>query len=498
MDILETFRAKTQRRDVAWFTFFLISGLLLISLAIMQPVGFVVLVVAVIVISCIPWVVVRARQIDLELWQWMLLIALSGYIVLNYGFENLALHVGGLPFIVSYALMYGCLGLALFAHPTLMSKAFKEPAMLFLMVLIFQCFFHLYFDLPRYKLWAVRDSTLFLDGLFLTLGLLWAMKRNNLTILLKLFVGIFIANLLYSYTLPWRDTLAAVSPKSGVFQEVPLMGDYRGNVVFLLVGALFCMLLAQYVVRWPRWTLMGLAVAQIFGIAIAQSRSMYVGLAVALIVLAFTGKGKASLQLGLVLFLAMIPLLMLTVSGIELQGRVGTVSMDFLTEHMKSITGARDMPGMSNDDRLEWFQQAIQSFYKHPWIGVGFGQPLLDVEDAKTGTAIRMPHNSNLTVLARLGMVGFVFWLAFLVYVSSMLFIGLRRRHRADKELADVILWLFIVFLAFMIEINCEPGLEFPSGAIPFYFFVGLTLGLIRWQIPNGHRDDSSHRVLAD
>jgi uncharacterized ion transporter superfamily protein YfcC len=59
-----------------------------------------------------------------------------------------------------------------------------------------------------------------------------------------------------------------------------------------------------------------------------------------------------------------------------------------------------------------------------------------------------------------------------------------RRRRLCDKLHADLILWLFIFYLIFMIVMHVEPGLEFPSAAIPFYFFVGLILGMIRWQIP--------------
>lgn len=491
-------RTKPLRGDVVWFGFCALAGLLLLWLAFVQPLAFVGLVAVLAVVGSVPWAISRASRIDLEPWQWMLLIALSGYMVLNYGFENLAFHMGGLPFIVSYALMYGSLALAIFAHPTLMTKTFKEPAMLCLLVLITQTVVHLYFDLPHYGLWAIRDSTIFMDSLFLALGLLWAMKWNNLVVFMKWLVPVFIVNLVYSYTLPWGESLGAVSPKSGVFQPIPLLGNYRGNVVFLLIGALYCLVLARYVVRWQRWVLMLLAVAQIFGLAIEQSRSMYVGLVLSLIVLALAGKGKESLKLSLVLCLAMAPLLMLTVSGVELQGRVGTVNMDFLTEHMRSITGERDMPGMSNQARMEWFQQALQSFYKHPWIGVGFGQPLLDVEDAKTGTAIRMPHNSSLTVLARVGVVGFVFWLFFLLYVAWTFWRGLRLRKHCDKQLADLILWLFLVFVAYLIEINVEPGLEFPSGAVPFYFFVGLSLGLIQWQMPARRREQLDDRVLRN
>jgi len=299
-------------------------------------------------------------------------------------------------------------------------------------------------------------------------------------------MGFFILDLAYSYTLPWGAALQSVSPKSGVFQEVALVGNYRGNVLYLLIGALFCLLLANYVVRWPRWVLMLLAVAQIFGLAIEQARAMYVGLVLALIVLALAGKARDSLKLASILCLALVPLLFLTVTGIEIQGRIGTVNMDFLSEHMKSITGARDTPGSTNEGRMDWYEQAYQKYRKHPWIGVGFGEPLLDVENSQS-TAIRMPHNSSFSILVRLGAIGFIFWVIFHLYVVKTFIYALRQRKRYDKQIADVVLWLFLCYLVFMIEISVEAGLEFPSGAVPFYFFVGLALGLIRFQ-PSARR----------
>ena len=59
--------------------------------------------------------IVLARRAGLELWQMLLLTALTGYMVLNYGFENLAIHLGGVPLIISYGLMYAAMVFAVFS-----------------------------------------------------------------------------------------------------------------------------------------------------------------------------------------------------------------------------------------------------------------------------------------------------------------------------------------------------------------------------------------------
>ena len=482
MAILDTFRAKAQRGDLASFAFFLLTGLLLTWLAITESLVFLVLVAAAALIGLGWWALVRARNVDLELWQWILLAALSGYMLLNYGFENLAIHIGGLPFIVSYAMMYGCLALAIHRHPSLWLKAAKDPGMIFLFILMLQVGLHLIVDLPKYGLWAIRDSTMVLDGLFVTLGLLWAMKRSNLLIFMKWLLAFLVVNLFYSYTLPWGEGIQGVSPKSGVFNEVALVGNYRGNVIFLMIGALFCLLLAQYVVRWPRWILMLLTVGQIFGLAIEQARAMYVSLVLSLIILALAGRAKESLRLTFILLLALLPVLFLTVSGIKIEGRVGEVNMDFLAEHMRSITGARNTPGSTNEGRMDWYEQAWRKYQDHPWVGVGFGQPLLDVDENQTGAAIRMPHNASLSILVRLGVVGLVFWVMFHLYILATFLYAYRQRKRYDPQTQATVLWLFLVYVVFIVEISVEAGLEFPSGAVPFYFLMGLTIGLIRYQ----------------
>ena len=477
--------------DVALFAAFFLVG----SLAMLYPfaaLGCLAVVAA--LVFC--WLALRyVRRAGLDAWQVVLLMALTGYVLLNYGFENLAIHLGRVPIIISYLLMFAAFALAAFSRPQLLMRAQKEPAMLCLLALLLLAFLHLVLDVPAHGLWAIRDASMFFDGIFLLLGLLWAMKGNSTIPLMKWLMVVLLLNAAYSFTFPFNETISAWSPKSGVFQEVPLLGSRGGNAIYLLAGALFYMSLARYVVRWPRWIVLLLAIAQLLGLAVIQGRAMYVGLAVVLVIFVLLGETGKSAKLLVMLSPAFAVVLLLTTLGIEIQGRVGPVRTDFFKDHVRNIVGAVGTPGSGVSDRIDWYKEAFQHVRAHPVVGEGFGVALISFIDLdRPGhAAVRQPHNSSLTVLARLGAVGFLFWAVFHLFVLKRFLYALRQRRHCDEQLADLIVWLFMVYVILMIEASVEPTFEFPSGSIPFYFFVGLALGLIRWQFGQRPRRATAH-----
>src|ERR1700685_259596 len=300
-----------------------------------------------------------------ELWQAPLLIALCGYMVLNYGFSNMAFHLGGIPLIASYSLMYAALILAVVPRPHLLRQVVQEPAVVCLGLLLVLTFLHLVLNLPLYGFWAIRDASLVLDGVFLVTGAVWATSRSNTNSLMKWLMLIFMLNLIYSLTRPWEDQILSWSPQSGVFIPVSIIGHYRGNYFYLLVGALFCILLARYVVKWPRWLFLFLATAQVFGLAIHQARSTYVGLAASMVLLMVLGKGKESIGLAFTVSSVLGAIFLLTsVWGFEIPGRIGAVDLNFFTAHFRSIAGAQG-PGMSVEDRVDWYNQAVDRYLKN-------------------------------------------------------------------------------------------------------------------------------------
>jgi len=424
------------------------------------------------------------RRSGLEVWQIVLLIAMSGYVILNYGFENLAFHVGGVPIIISYLLMFAALGMAALKHPNLFRISRQEPAVFFLLAMFILALFHLVTDLPKYGIWAIRDASMCFDCVFIVLGLLWSRRKGSLTPLMKWLMIILFLNSLYSLTFPWMDQISAWSPTSGVFLQIPVIGYYRGNYVYLGLGALFYLFFIRDVFKWPRWFVLLFTVVQLFGLAILQARQMYVALVVIFVLLVVIGEVKKSGKLLLILGAPVAAVMLLTTIGVEIPGRIGPVRADFFVEHFRSISGAEGTPGATVQGRMEWYDEVFGRIRKNPWFGEGFGQPLITFENDLTGGVVRQPHNSSVTVLARLGIVGLLPWLALHLYIVSRFVYAFRHRRRLDRRMADFILWLFMLYVVYMISSIVEPAFEFPSGAVPFYFFLGLSLGLIRWQLP--------------
>lgn len=471
------------RRDVLFFTVLCVLG----ALAILYSEIALGVLAALVAVAGTWWLMVFVRRRGLELWQALLLLPLTGYMLLNYGFENITIHLGPIPVIISYALMYICLILGFYHQRRSIAIAFKEPTSICFLVFLGFTLIHLVFDIPSKGLWAIRDATMVLDGFFLFLGLFWAMEPESLDILTKWLLGIFVLNMFYCFTFPWSDAIHDWSPSSGVFLEVPILGQYHTTDIYLLLGAIFCLGAGARFLHNRRWLILPLVVLQLLGLAVTQARASYVALVACILVLILLGESKKSLVLISTVSGALIILILLTgVAGLQLSGRIGPINIDFLEDHVRSITGEKVTPASSVDSRIEFAEEAMQHFHSSPVFGVGFGQPIVSYIDAETGATVRIPHDSNLTVMVRLGLVGLVIWLAFNLSLIRQIIHALRRRSRYDTQVYAWIQWVLLFYVTFMIAALVEGPLETPSSAIPFYFFMGLGLGLIRYQSREG------------
>jgi hypothetical protein len=467
------------RLDLVWFAVFLVLG----SLAVLYPVVTLASVGALGTLGLARLTIAYVRRVGLEVWQMLVLLALTGYMVLNYGFENLTLHLGGAPLIIGYGLMYAALALAVFSRRHFVIAALKEPAVLCLTALLVLTSLHLVFDIPSYGIWAVRDASLFLDGIFFLLGLLWASKKSSTIPLLKGLFVIFLLNLMYAYTYPWNEQIQSWSPASGVFIRVPVLGRYHSTYVVLLAGALFCLALGTYVVTWPRWTMVLLTVAQLFGLGIHEYRSTYISIAVILILLTFLGELRKSAILLTTLASAFLVLVLITSLNIKIAGRFGDVNAGFFQEHIRSLSGASGTPGSNIEARVYWYGEVADRIRSHMLVGEGFGKPLTSEINPQNGSIIRQPHNSHISVLARLGAAGLGVWLLFHFCILKRFIHILRKREYRDAKAYQIALWFFIFYTILMIVSSVQPGLEYPTGSIPFYFCTGFALGFIRWSV---------------
>ena len=476
---------KLDLRYVAWFSLAVLAG----CVGTLYPVFWLGGLAAAATFGICWLVLVGLRRAGLEFWQALALVNLSGYLVLNYGFDNLAFHVGGFPILLAYGMMYASLAVAVFANWYLVVRTLNEPALLCVLALLFLAMFHMVTNVFSYGAWAFRDCTMCLDALFLIMGLVWARKSDNIYFLAKWLMVVFVLNMVYSFTLPWAETLWSWSPVSGAFLKVPLLGNYNGAGDLLLAGAVLCICVGNYIISRPRWLMLFLTVAQLLGIAITQVRRMYLGILVVILLLILAGEIKKVARLIIVVPAAIIVLVLATtVGGLEISGRIGPVNLEFFKDHIRSMSGTQvqDTPGSSVQSRVDMGDAAIQHVLAHPVFGEGFGRPLLDAADATdevTGAVTRMPHNSSLTYLARLGAVGIIFWIAFHFCLLKRFAYAFRHRHSADKRMYAFALWFFLFYVIFMIGSFVEGPFEYPSRAIPFYFLMGFSLGLIRWHL---------------
>jgi hypothetical protein len=471
-------------KSLTLFGFFVLFG----ASVMLYPVPALILFVA---IGAGAFALHAVRVNHLKLWQTLTLAALTGYMVLNYGFENIALHIG-IPIILGHSLMFAALALAVVRYRRVLRAALAEPAMKFILVLIAFTCVHLVLDIPHYGLYALRDASMTFEGIFLLLGLLWTIERRNTELLTKWLFLVVVLTLIYSLSYSWRQTLQGVSPVSGVFQPISILGHYHGTDPHLMLGTLFCLSVGRYLVKW-RWLLFVLAAAQLFELAVFQVRAMYLAIPLILAVLLLFGEIGKFAQFAFVLSLGLVALLFLTsIFGVHMEGRIGSVDLSFVEEHAESLLGKSTAPAEGSvEDRRDWYAQVfrrIRSSTSNLLVGEGFGEPLIKFGGRnKINNQVvetRQPHNTHLTFLARLGLLGLTLWAALNFYIVARFIFALRRRVYHDRKLHDLILWLFFYYIIATIHASTQPGFEFSAGAIPFYFLMGVGLGIIRWHLP--------------
>lgn len=423
------------------------------------------------------------------LWQKLAFVALAGFVILNYGFTNWT-PIPGKPLPVGHLLLVTAVVLALQHRPREAAAFLDEPAVLWWLLLVGLSVSHLVFDVPRYGTYAVRDASFVFEGLFMFLGFILAKRLPVTPSFLKALAVMFLLNTAYALTFPIADSLAAFSPVSGIFQQVSLLGSYAHTPLFLVAGGLYYLLVIRHVGTWPAGLILLLAALQVSWSFVFQERSVYIGTAIAVVLLLVLGGARrgagmvAILTTSVVAFFAVIAM-----TGSGIQGRVGDVGPAFLVQHVQSLFGDPDTPAASTVQwRLDLWSQLRERWSadsKVMAIGEGFGQPLIEFENS-SNVAVRQPHNTHITVLIRLGALGFLLWLLmhFRILTALLRFLWNSERETLNRDLA---LWLFLFFVLGMVFTTFQPWLEFSYGAIPFFFFAGIALAMA-----HARRDDPS------
>lgn len=163
------------------------------------------------------------------------------------------------------------------------------------------------------------------------------------------------------------------------------------------------------------------------------------------------------------------------------------ISVGQVVENIGSIFGPASDENLDGTRafRLAWWSKIVgyTVFGDYFWTGKGFGINLADADGFQPTAdhSLRAPHNSHMTVLARMGVPGFVLW----VLLQVTFLVGLIRaiwihRRRGEQMLAGIGAWVLVVWAAMMVVTSFDPYLEGPQGGIWFWTVFGLGLVVTR------------------
>jgi hypothetical protein len=162
-------------------------------------------------------------------------------------------------------------------------------------------------------------------------------------------------------------------------------------------------------------------------------------------------------------------------------------TIEQLIDNITSIFSSTDDGGLEGTKqfRLEWWGTIVDYTVlgDYFWTGKGFGVNLADADGFQSTAdhSLRAPHNSHMTVLARMGVPGLALWLA----LQAVFAIGLLRaignlRRSGDTSMAVFGAWILVYWFAMMIDTSFDPYLEGPQGGIWFWTVFGLGLVVMR------------------
>jgi len=135
--------------------------------------------------------------------------------------------------------------------------------------------------------------------------------------------------------------------------------------------------------------------------------------------------------------------------------------------------------------RLQWWEKIVDYTVRGPyfWTGKGFGVNLADSDGFQvvSDDSLREPHNAHMSVLARMGVPGFLLWVLLQAGFALLLLRALLVHRRAgDSQLAAVAAWILAFWMAIMVNTSFDPYLNGPQGGIWFWALFGLGLVVIR------------------
>jgi hypothetical protein len=413
------------------------------------------------------------------------LVIVAGYLVFNYPFMQLRIPPTG------FGIPLGELVLIVVLLSTDLPRVLmRMNATVFLFPFLVWWSWGLgrfVFDTVEQGFWALRDSTQLIESLFLVAGFTLAGRPGMMARLVRWLPPIMVICCLYGLLFVFQEAIEAISPTlpGASDQAIPIFGLFATTGTMLLWAASFCM------IQTPQSQAgrIGYALAAGFLVAYAmialQARTTYTQL-LAVAGLMLVCNPRALRPLAFAIPLLFVLLIVITATGLQISGRLTTeISLSFFLDHFLSGFGiSNGEAGVTSaasgvDLRLGWWTRLYDQLTADEvtlLTGLGYGIPLTDFRDP-LGTVVREPHNSIISVTARLGLIGIFAWTWMQVELFRAGFHAYRACLRTGRREAANLIFIILAFAVLTLA-SClgEDTMEKPYNAIPYYALWGFLL----------------------
>jgi len=428
----------------------------------------------------------------MRVFRYALIGLLIGYAFLGKGFAYLHVPMGMAVYVGEIALLLGIL--AVMVRPGFLRKALRCAPVYWYIAFALLGLLHTVPYLWDYGTSSLRDAALYYYGMFLVLVSCFAVERGDLVKAARLVSRVGLLLLIWA---PWAmlatrylsDYIPLVPGTT-----VPLLFVKSGDIA-IHVTAAFVFMLVVPKRSWPHrhtvWTTI------LFLVALLPTLGSRTAVLTAL-----AGCGLALLLKPSRQFLRLVAVVALCVfiaGSLDLSMGYGArdreISVRGVWAGMKSLlVSDYDSPYWDSFEgtkrwRVDWwrtiFEETVLGAYF--WTGRGFGENLavahrvsgfeMELDDRP----LRSPHNSHMTILARMGVPGAVLWILLNATWLRWLW-RLRRRARTSKDtfLEGLSIWILCYWVMFMVNSATDVYLEGPQGGIWYWSVMGFGLAVAR------------------
>jgi len=425
-----------------------------------------------------------------------LILVLGGYLFLDRAFAWL--HVPGTPLFIGEAV----LGIGLMTAIWSPNFAIFIRRNRSIQVLVLFMIWGLALTLQGYPTWgidAVRDAALWYYGLFaLILGTLMLTRTDLFDRMIALYLKVLPVWLVFSFfrlAMANREWAIRIpdSDVSITYHKVGNMAVHAGMAILFLA-----------LISWPRardaverkrlLVYSGLAFVLLIAVGTQTRGGLIAGITVIALAFLFERTGRKLVLAGVGALLALFIVAVALDVSFELERRelsarqfAGNITSLFSSGFAEEGQSVDEVTNTTTWRRVLW--ENVLSDLLEPEravSGFGFGANLADRYRYEGGPIdrelrLRNPHNSHLSVLARMGLVGGALWIAlWSTWFSRLYKVWSRLRDTEDSEKARLALWLALSAVAVLVNAFFDPTIEGPQVGVWIWslFGIGAYLGM--------------------